>query len=347
MKYFKRFSIVLCIFFFSCNNSPTILKLPKKAIEISHEEMSCQNADFYRLYELDIIDSLLFLYDETEDFYFALFNLNTKSLMFRFGTKGRGPGELYIPMFPKCNIGSRLFEVSTIQPRGLVQYNIDSLLKYEQQYSPKVLKVESENVNILTVNRLNDSLYLGKGYMDSGQFALINNEGKTLSVQENYPVDENKSNIDQALIGLAYQGEIESHPSKSKFVYIAGVGFVFELCEMNSNLEIRKKVKYYNNFPEFSIVNGSAANSPKNVVGFRCLYTTENYIYTLYSELDILTYSQNPYSINTILVFNWDGVLERRYNTDIGLASIAVCNNDKIIYGVAANPEPIIVKFEI
>jgi hypothetical protein len=293
--------------------------LSNNEIHIYHEQLAIEDTLLHDIDEIALLDSLLFVIDETEHFYFALFNINTDSLMFRFGTKGNGPGELMWPLFIECNKQNNVFVVSALNPVGYLYYNLDSLIANPNSYTPGILKIKKRDDNfIYTVNRLNDSLYIGKGQLQDGQFAIINKAGEIISIQEKYPVGDEVELYNQVELGSTYQGEITTKPESNKFAYVSIVGSILEVCEVK-----------------------------ENIIGYKNLYSTKNYFYILYSELGMMEMMENTFIFNTILVFDWNGKLVKKLKTDINLRTFAVSEDDKIIYGTTANPYPTIVKFNL
>lgn len=348
MKFFFKFSIIVFLIFFACKKPSSILDLSNNEIHIYHEQLAIEDTLLHDIDEIALLDSLLFVIDETEHFYFALFNIKTDSLMFRFGTKGNGPGELMWPLFIECNKQNNAFVVSAINPVGYMYYSIDSLIANPNSYTPGILKIKKRDDNfIYTVNRLNDSLYIGKGQLKDGQFAIINKAGEIISIQEKYPVGDEVELYNQVELGSTYQGEITTKPESNKFAYVSIVGSILEVCEVKEDLLIEKIKTYYFNYPQIVSSNNRTALVKENIIGYKNLYSTKNYFYILYSELGMMEMMGNAFIFNTILVFDWNGKLVKKLKTDINLRTFAVSEDDKIIYGTTANPYPAIVKFNL
>jgi len=341
--------LVVCIFILSivsCNEEKSILELNVEEESLQHKKLNFKS-DLHKINQMCVFDTLLFLEDETDDAYFALIDVNTNKIICRFGKKGKGPGEMKWPIFIKCDKYRKTFEVTAIQPKGIIEFNIDSLIKNPINYKPRVLKLDIDNKIVLTVHRLNDSIFLAKGGFREGQFAIINELGELLSIQGNYPTENESVKYDQFQLGMSYQGDIKTHPQLSKFVYTSIVGSVIEFCTLDGMYNLKKNSHYYSNFPKFKLFENTSALLPENIIGYNSLYTTDKYVYVLYSEDNMLNFADDPYMFNKILKFDWDGNLVKKYKTDIQLRTIAVSFNDKVIYGTSANPEPKIVKFDL
>lgn len=339
--------IVLCsLCIISCKKNTSILDLNVEKESLQHKVLKL-DSELYKIGYICVFDSLLFVKDETRDAYFTLINLNSNEVICRFGEKGKGPGEMKWPLFITCNEKHKTFEVNAIQPKGLVVYHIDSLINENVHYKPTVLKFDVDKNSIYSVDRLGNSLFIAKGGFHAGQFAIINELGELLSVQGNYPTEEESVHQDQYILGKTYQGFIKTHPQLPKFVYTSLVGSIIEFCDLDNKNNLKKYRFYYSDYPRFRVSGYNSALYSDNIVGYSSLYTTGKYVYVLYSEENVMNYEKNPYMFNTILKFNWDGELVKKYTTDIQIRTIAVSSDDKVIYGTSANPVPKIVKFEL
>lgn len=87
----------------------------------------------------------------------------------------------------------------------------------------------------------------------------------------------------------------------------------------------------------------------KNSEGYVDAYTTEKYIYLLYSgrvsrNSDLESIERSILS-NHILVFTWDGEPVVEYETDVDLKNFCVSDSDDILYAIAYTPDPQLVSF--
>ena len=339
--------IIILIISFSCNEPQSILEINCKEINLRHELVNIDNNKLFKIEKMVLVDSILFVLNETENNYFSVFNTNTNSLMFQFGKKGKGPGEIKWPLYINYCQNTNALEVNAIQPKGSIQYNIDSLVHYNGNYDPNVMNINVEEMYFSNLKSFGDSLYIGNVESPDGQFAILDKNRKLISVQGRYPVDDGVIEKNQIILARAYKGELKTHPELPKFVYTSGLGSIIEICELDENMLIRKLNSYCFKHPRYTKDGVRVAKTRDNIIGYNSLYSTKEYIYALYSDANLMDFLADTHLFNTILVFDWSGNLVRKYKTDIKLRYITVSNDNSVIYGTAANPEPQIIKFKL
>ena len=203
-------------------------------------------------------------------------------------------------------------------------------------------------MNVLNMN----NHYISTGLFKEGMFAIWNNNGFSNYVYK-YPED-NFGDDKMLYKAMAYQGKIVVNNKLDRLLFCSSKFSYFELFQLvNERLESIKKE--YRGKYKYDISNDEnfvfAHPLEDNVEGFIDAYSTDEYIYMLYSgrsieDPGISTHEQACLS-NQILVYDWKGNLIIRYTTDVDLKHICVSDNGKTIYAIAYNPNPVLVYFQL
>lgn len=80
---------------------------------------------------------------------------------------------------------------------------------------------------------------------------------------------------------------------------------------------------------------------------YRDLAVTEQYIYALYSGRNFKEYKMAQYECPYLYVYDWEGHQKALYKLDIGLICFYVDEAAHKIYGIANNPDPVLVEFSL
>lgn len=288
-----------------------------------------------RLYGVDfLLDTCLYCINPAE---------NTLQ---RFGTKGQGANEFLYPGSLQY-VDENTIGVFDVRLRKYSEIDCQSGFKPTMQ-SPKL----GERLSFYA-KKLPDGQYIGIGPYDDGMFTLFDTSGVARKCFYEYPYrDTDEKSIKNALRAMAYQGIFVSNPSKDKLAFSASHGEILHFYQWKEgNLELIRKIEnqYPDYLPDESGNSLSAAMKKENRFGYISLYATDQYLYALYSGETMKSCLENnkEHDGDQITIFNWEGEEVKTLKLDIRCISIAVTPDDKILYGIANNPDPELERFDL
>ena len=90
------------------------------------------------------------------------------------------------------------------------------------------------------------------------------------------------------------------------------------------------------------------AFSRDNIAGFGAVDCDDNYVYALYSGRTVNTHQALFSRCEHLFVYDWDGNPIKHYILDIPLFnSISYDKEKKCIYGLAENPEGVLIAYQL
>ena len=328
MKKFKLLLIVL--FLLGCSNNKNLMS--KYGFE-STQELSFNlidlNDSIYLPRWVEIFDSLLLVYDPIDKYNYAIFNINTQSLVIRGGEKGEGPDDIMYGQFVD-KINDKEFQVSDLTNRKILIYNIDSIISnntfkpikkvFYSQYEMK----SKESLEIMYY--LNDSINIGIGPFNSGKYAFIKNN------EVNYVGKYPDELITQGHPFYVHQGVFQINDERDIILYHSPLGLYYEIYACDNG--------------EFNKINGeyvltefvNDCSTENTIKGINSADFAKNEIFLLFSGKTDKEYSNAVFADN-ILVCDIDGTKKRSYKTDRNNICIGVDSLNRRIYCVAQNPE--------
>ncbi len=291
---------------------------------------------------IDFFDSMIIMIDNHDDYHYQLIDMNDKKLIKKFGKSGRGPGEA--PISPIIiNQSWRHGKLKTIQPNRIYSYSIDSLLNFES-YLPNPLRLK-DTPFFMKATEIRPGTFIGLGLFENGMYGVIR-DGEFIGSFLDYPIKEQYKDIDKGILGLAYQGLIQSHPEGEKCVAAFLRGGIIQFLDTKNDIPVILK-EIVTTLPDLKpsssgITLSVSRDTPFGYVG---LATTKNYVYALYSGKLVSPESPaNAYG-NNLLVFNWDGNPLIHFILDKRIICLFIDQYNHYAYGSTSMGD--IVKFPI
>lgn len=336
----KCYNILLLIpfFLFSCDQrGNTGLNLLK------HENVEIEDLMIGYGRSIRQIDSFLVILDYKNDALFHLVNVKRMKYKGAFGVKGDGPQEF-------------------IHPSDMAQYTSHSLCCYDlMKRTVSELKLYNDSIFFNTIMKCdtlmnfnvvvtNNHAFIGVGSYQDSMFKIINEKGQVTKGYFTYPYkNKTEGKISANVRAMAYQGTMEINPSQNKLVYVTSYAkqLYFFLVE-EGKMQLIKEIK--DSYPQYipDTSHGvSAIYDKKAPFGFTDVTTTDQFVYALYSGKSFEEYGLQCSEGNKLFVYTWGGELVDEYTLDIDINCICVDNHDEIMYAIANNPDPQIVKFNI
>lgn len=288
-----------------------------------------------RLYGIDMLtDTCLFCIDLA------------KNEMYRFGAKGQGANDFVMPYSLQYLDENRL-GVYDMPTRKYCEVDLKSDYKVIKR-SPQLMGRAT-----FTAHCVPDGRYLGIGPYENSMFTLYDTSGIVKKEFYEYPYkDKEDKSIKNHLRAMAYQGKFCSNPSKDKFVYASSYADILHFYQWDGDsLKIIRKIEnsYPAYTPEESGGGFGAAMDKDKPSGYLSAYATAQYVYVLYSgDIPNETILKGiNFSGDQLFIYNWKGEKVKDLKLDIRCTMIAVSPDDKILYGIANNPDPELERFDL
>src|SRR5690625_154017 len=344
-------SMILLILMISCTSAPSDQQSPSsifdRKIDVVGKFMNLTSESLNAPVYLVLKDSLLIIHDRfskgndsKKEYLFKVFNRNTGEVLRTFGRIGRGPDEFFYPSFINRLPGEG-GDIGIYNPRlfTFTELSIDSILFDGNHLTINSYKdFDTRYSNLI---KLNQNLFLGTGHFLNGRYALTNTSQNVVETWGEYPFQDTLKVSDKVL-GMAFQTKSIRHPHKPIFVSVTYSSANFEIIQLSD--QKLSMVAQINSYPPY-FEDNSSGNSVsinldnKNRWGYQDVAVTDNFIYALYSGKK--KEEDRFYFGDQIFVFDWNGNPISQLNLSKGVFSIAVDNNDKIIYALTKDQDQV------
>lgn len=208
--------------------------------------------------------------------------------------------------------------------------------------------VTPENrINIIRFNQINnDYIIYGNFNHPKKLFTVFDSSWHERGAFGEFPSD----GISEAEGGqngkiMAYQGYILCSDSHSRVAYVSRAGEFLTIYSIDKEHNTEEIFRIERNLPKYEAAPGPGSGVVHIGREFYYVdaYSTENYIYVLYSgktmeEISSAAFMEASLS-NTIMVYDWSGEHLYDLKTDLDLLKICVSDNDKELYAISMNDE--------
>ena len=326
----KLILLLIILFIEGCSNNES--SMAKYGFENSKElsfNLLDLNESIYRPTGVEIFDSLLLIYDPVDKYNYAIYNINTLSLVIRGGEKGEGPDDIMYGQFVD-KINNKEFQVSDLVNRKILIYNIDSIIK-NRTFKPinKIFFSQYDTKgkgSIETMYYLNDSVNIAIGPFTSGKYAYLNNN--RIDYVGKYP-DELKSVGHPFYI---HQGVLQINEKRNIILYHSPLGLYYEIYTYDDGINNKIGGDYV--LTEF--VNDCSTNN--TMKGINSADFADNEIFMLFSGKSDKE-SSNAIFADNILVCDLNGTKKKCYKTNRSNLCISLDALNRKIYCIAQNIE--------
>ncbi|WP_251620716.1 BF3164 family lipoprotein [Odoribacter lunatus] len=197
-----------------------------------------------------------------------------------------------------------------------------------------------------------DDFIISTGLYEKGRYMLYSLENGSARYFLSYPGHPDYPQLDEYSKSVLYASSVlKIRPDGKAFVCSDMRSGILDICGINGDqIERIKLLTFY--FPKVHI----SGNTPKNlkvaydkstIHGFMDMAVSDHRIYVLYSGK---SKKKDRYHIGfcqTLLVFDWNGLLMDTYTLDIPVSNICYDKNENTLYGIGHNPETVLVKFSV
>jgi hypothetical protein len=197
------------------------------------------------------------------------------------------------------------------------------------------------------LHKLNDGFLAIGLFFDEGAFMRINMNTNQYEISGQYPEFQSTDRLSNLLKSMLYNGTRTSvKPDQTRFVYAPNIAGYLAIYSLADDIRLIKETKYFEPIFVGAHSDYEQPRFTKDTKLSACdIASTDEYIYLLYSgkTLEINKMVVGDY----LLVYDWDGNPVRYYKLDVPLSSMDIDFENKTIYGVAYNPEGMVVKYEL
>ena len=344
----KKGIIFLFIVFslYSCKNkSDDILSLFNDKYKEIHQIQSIPCDSFIISQDGDMLlsgDRIVML-DPNSQFHFILFDKKNARFIKRFVPKGNGPEEfLYIKNFQvKDDSTLLLFEPFK---KKMTEYTFNNDKNTEYDYSLKAVEwteadplyaIKTENYFVLT------------NCQEEGFFSLCDKNGKKIGAFFSYPAkNAQESSYDNVYKAFAYQGGVLSRPQSDQFVYFSYNAPIVQFYHAKNDSIVKIKEHLFR-YVDYKIDGETSAMNAQAPFGFLTGYATRRYVYLPYSGKSTKEKGSSASTGEKILVFDWEGNPVSCIQLDIPIRGICVDENDKQMWAIGFDPDPVLITFSL
>jgi hypothetical protein len=293
-----------------------------KTVLLNSNTTSPVKDDIYPII-MGLSDSLLVLCDINSEIHFYVYNVPEMKYLGSFGKQGKGPKDFSDPVFwgqfEQTKTNSKIWVYQT-NKMAFTLVDIIKSISTTNAYIEKNIIMSPETGAAVNIISLKNNKFVGGGRVEQGEFFIYNNiknkiQWKPLIIDDIDYIEAMKTNN---LLTSYKQGVIKIKPDKSKFVKIFAYMPIIDVYNENAELSfsiIMRDCK----FPSF---RNKQFDEETNVF-FTNVFLTDNYIYALNQNCNLLQLSKNSCYNTEILVFDWNGKPVCKYRINETFSSMA------------------------
>ena len=332
----------LLLFFVLCACSSNTNTNRKKTINCVHRVLvNSDSCILGKPFLIALSDSILTVVDQNNEKMLYMFNSVSGKALGGYVKRGQGPDEYY-SISALRNWKNRLFF-----------YDINKRVLAEIKYNDTVRIIPKFNLGKevhFSFAPLDDDVFIASGLYQEGRFCILKDSGMKHEYFMDYPSrDEAEKTVTNQIKFQAYSGNLVVHPSGNQFMFCTGNAdmlsfYTYENDKIILTKEINKTFPDYKYDNETKRFTGFSAYS-NEVYLYAC--GTEKNVYLLYSGKSYAEAGERAFVSSQIEVYNWKGEKVKTLMLDIPIKSMVVSEDDKTVYAISMNPEPLIVAFDL
>lgn len=318
----------------SCKNQP-ITQIEKlhidNIIQIKGEIVSQISASCYTTGIIK--DTFLCLQNACSEKQFQIFSNISKNKLYEFGSTGRGPNEYLFPIIIDSDTNSSSLLIHDLLQNRLTRFplkNDTSNFNFQDTILPPEF-IKSKNLNII-----NSTFVLSPILEDSVLFYLYDNHAhiiKKIDYEPQFYISRRGNKSD------AYAHILSSSTKHNSIVAAFKYINLINFYKSDGSLQKSFSLDLVNDeidYSEFQLSEDMLVTSYK-------IYSTPNFCYVLWTGLPAnCAYDRPPY----ILVFTWNGTLEKVYQFDSFVNFIIVDEANRQFLGGVDSPKSELVEIK-
>lgn len=286
-------------------------------------------------YDMNIINSTLYLRDFCGKTFFHRLNLSANNYRIDFGNRGQGPEEFNEPLLLRSTNDSvfMTFDVNTCEIKSfkIDTESVDTLQLLNITSIDKSLRGSSEMFLLQNKDLVGIKTYMGEGLFF--KYNSSSDEDLVWAINKRYKQLFNDVTMNQA----AFSDAIWVHELKQKVAvamkYYNHLHFYTIDGVLIKTLSIGKKIT-----PILDRKTQTVKDESRYC--FIDIYGTKDYVYALWLGKSFQQLEQNAEKIQSgLFVFNWDGDLIKTFELDKNINRIAVDEQKQELYGSESGGE--------
>lgn len=292
-------------------------------------------------------DDYLVIRDYWDESAMTLVGLKDHGDLHHFGLRGDGPQ--YIVRCGTFMIGRDSIGVYDGGKNALLSYALDDI-RSGIQTATGYKRVETRP-SIVKMKELQDSFYLSTGIFDEGRMCLMDNTGKILSYQGEFPESEQEAADYPAHVKcVAYLSDLCVQPHGSRSALATQYGGIIQIHEWDLQKGTATEVARVNRFsPQYKAEDyGGTPNfhtTEQTRWGYLSVDANDRYIFALYSGK--LNREDGCMMGNKVHVYDWDGNPVCMLKLDCSASCLVA--TDSCLYAMSQDSEGVndIVEYQI
>jgi hypothetical protein len=288
-----------------------------------------------RYFLIDFYDSTLIIMNRNASSILSLYNRHNYNLIKETIKRGRGPKELISPIRLFVDHNEHNVNIYDAGKDKYFTFDSDSLVLKQHPEATRNVELPKHlafNHHCFHLNKSGE--YITMTTHKDSHFVYFNKAGKIIESNGTFPDKRKLKNISAPYYGSVWKGIYDINRTNSQIVkgyhYFNRISFY----DLNGN-EI-KTYKLSNAEPEI-IIRGKMPKTVGNYkIHYTKLYTTNNYIFTLYEGKTVLE-TANDYGYNggnVLHVLDWNYKPIKKLWLEHRIADFCVDEKTKTIYGI-------------
>lgn len=194
------------------------------------------------------------------------------------------------------------------------------------------------------------SFIIATGLYEQGRYLLYSPESGIAEYQLPYPTHPAYPNIQEKTKSILYASTVlKVRPDNQAFVCADMYSGNIEFCRIIGERIEQVKTSCFHH-PKVYInekARAKVAYSRDNKFGFTDITVSEDRVYAIYSGRTYREDGQRSQQCRKLMVFDWEGSLLNTYDIDSPLSNISYDETENVLYGLARNSEPTLVKMSL
>lgn len=347
MKNIYVFSIIVCLILEGCswNKEVRFSGMVEIGIIENGDLLLLNDTSLWRYpQQMEVVDSFLIVLDEYDGYFFRVYSTDGTFLM-NFGRKGQGPGELlWLNNFHLSMDRKKMYAYDD-KSKKIIEYGLDSLFAKKitfNDYSVDRNKIPKSKCPTIFYDMLplNDGKFLIKGNHTDLRYGIFDVFSKEIEPIYNSFLNDSLSidSPEEVWSLFSSMTVTKLSPDKTKMVnstYIGGMMEIFSLDSAKKKMSLKACSFIYE--PIYGCAEGAVpvyvVNNQNTQFGFEDVCVTDKLIYALLHD------EGNQQEPTFITVFDWDGNILKRIDTEKRIAKICLNENEKTMYLLVLNEE--------
>lgn len=286
-----------------------------------------------------ITDSVLAVTTPKEDTLLTLISIPKGKVIKRIIPTGKGPGEMIVLRFCAQANKDQLWIHDPNQEK-VCRLNIETVANEAYQIEP-IVKLRS--TSLLKI----DDYFVGSGsIVRDNRFQIFDSQGNLITSCLHYQKPEKHRDMPDHVYATVFQGDYTVHPDNKKFVFSSDMSGNIHFFDFTPNsIYLNTDLFFYH--PSFTNRGAHYIIDRDSKMGFPIIDSDKHYVYTLYAGNKTKEELLSNLTSDQILVYDWSGNPVKRYELEIPIFTFCLNGAGDKIYGVAFNPETIIVQYDL